>query len=84
MNKIEAKSNIISPEDAYEGLHIRRDLLKKYVLDLRSLSPVFKKEIELHTRSACPKGECQKIIDQIVMAEEERDKRMVKIAEGDR
>lgn len=84
MNRIESKSNAISPEDAYEGRHIRRDLLKKYVLDLRSLAPVFKNEIELHTRSACPKGECQKIINQIVTAEEERDKRMVKIAEDDR
>lgn len=73
-----------SPESVFEGLHIAEKFLKMYVEDMARLHPDQKKKIEQHVSGICPKGECQKRIDNLVRNMHEDDPKMSQLPEGDR
>ncbi len=75
----------VDPIDVYAGLHLRPEMLKTYVDDVRELDPVYKAEIERHLLKVCNKsGHCQAVIDNIVRQNENDDPKIQQLPKGDR
>ena len=73
----------IPAESIFEGLHIRRRLLEKFVEDPSSLDPEDRLIMNSHFH-LCPGNKCQKVIDEIIRADKREDRKLSQLPEGDR
>lgn len=73
----------IPAKGVFEGLHIKRDFLERYVRDSISLDPEDRLAMNNHFR-ICPGKKCQEVINEIVKADEKEDWKLSQMPEGDR
>lgn len=75
MPKPERASQIEVDENGiFEGLHVKRAVLDRYVHDKLHMPQKDSKRVEYHLLHLCPHGDCQKIIDSMVEEDEKRNR----------
>ena len=68
----------------FEGLHVRRAYLERFVHDKLHMKKGERHRIENHLSGLCPGKQCQHIIDEIVEQDERNDSKLSQISRSNR